>query len=102
MATVLLMKPLIEVRAGIGFIFLPKNRKEVQILCVIFKESQSGSIVANASVVWTFYQFVFLWYRFKAMYRQNATLISVWNIVLIMENVKKYGERRWQNETIKL
>lgn len=59
MATVLLMKPLIEVRADYGFIFLPKIRKEVLNLCVIFKEDQSGSFVSNVIVVLIFYRYVF-------------------------------------------
>ena len=102
MATVLRMKPLIEVRADFGFIFLPKIRKEVLNLCVIFKENQSGNIVPNVKVVLIFYRCVFLWYRFKVMYRQSVILISVRNTVLATTNVRKYGERLCQNEVVKL
>ena len=102
MATVLLMKPLIEVRADYGFIFLSKIRKEVLNLCAIFKENQSGNIAPNVRTVWIFYRFAFLWYRFKAMYRQSVILISAWNTVLVTANVRKYGERRCQNEVVKL
>ena len=93
MVTVLLMKRLIEVKASIGFIFLSKNRKEVQSLCVIFKEKQLGIIVLNVRTVLIFYRCVFLSYQLKGMYRQNVILISVQNIALVMVNVKKYGER---------
>lgn len=102
MATVLRMKPLIEVRADLGFIFLPKIRKEVLNLCVIFKENQSGNIAPNVRVVPIFYRCVFLWYRFKAMCQQSVILIFAWNIVLVTANVRKYGERRCQNEVVKL
>ena len=102
MATVLLMKPLIEVRADYGFIFLLKIRKEMLNLCVIFKENQSGNIALNVRVVPIFYRYVCLWYRFKAMCPQSVILIFAWNTVLVTVNVRKYGERRCQNEVVKL
>lgn len=102
MVTVLLMKPLIEVRANYGFIFLAQNQKGSADLCVIFKESQSGNIVTDVGVVLIFYLFVLLWYRSKVMCQQNVTLIFVWNIALITASARKYGERRWQNEITEL
>lgn len=60
------------------------------------------NIVPDVSTVQIFYQFAFLWYRSRVMYQQNVILISALNIVLVMENVKNYGERRCQNETVKL
>ena len=98
MATVLLMKPLIEVRADYGFIFLLKIRKEVLNLCVIFKENQSGNIALNVRVVPIFYRCVCLWYRLRAMCQQSVILIFAWNTVLVTANVRKYGERRCLNE----
>ena len=91
-----------EVVADYGFIFLLKIGKEVQDLCVIFKENQLGSIAPNVRVVLIFQQCVFLWYRFKVMYQQSVTLIFVWNTALVIVSAKKSGERWCRNETVKL